>query len=140
MTPEQLRAAAIGLALLTVVLLGLAAKDWLAPTTGKESDSVERSGCQGGLILFLVSILLVGAILVTADLAGWNRDRAMWISMGTFLAALTLARPWWFWENYRARWLRGIIGDEATAVLYILLAGTCLWVGLNTNWTFGRHR
>ncbi len=140
MTPEQLRASAIGFALLTVGLLALAAKEWLAPSSAKKSDPAERSGCQGGLTLFLVSIVFVGGVLVTADLAGWDRDRAMWVSMGVFLGVLTLARPWWFWENYRARWLRGVIGDEATAVLYLVVAGICLWVGLNTNWTFGRHR
>ena len=34
-----------------------------------------------------------------------------------FLAVMTLTRPWWFWENYKAWWLRGLIGDEATASL-----------------------
>ena len=71
------------------------------PHDRKSPTRRSRSGCQGGLILFLVSMALVGGILVTADLAGWNRDRAMWVSMGAFLAALTLARPWWFWENYQ---------------------------------------
>jgi hypothetical protein len=50
---------------------------------------------------------------------------------------MTLARPWWFWENYRARWLRGLIGDEPTAGLYLVIAAAMIWVGLFTEWTFG---
>jgi hypothetical protein len=49
-----------------------------------------------------------------------------------------LTRPWWFWENWKARWLRGLIGDEATTVVYLALAAAMVWVGLCTGWTFGR--
>ena len=82
---------------------------------------------------------LVVSVLLAAELAGWNRDRALWISVGTFLGLMTLLRPWWFWENYRARWLRNLIGDEATLVVYLGIAAIMLWVGLNTDWTFGRR-
>jgi hypothetical protein len=39
----------------------------------------------------------------------------------------------------RARWLRELIGDEPTALLYLVVAGVMVWVGLFTDWTFGRH-
>jgi hypothetical protein len=52
---------------------------------------------------------------------------------------MTLLRPWWFWENYRARWLRNLIGDEATMLVYLGIAAIMVWVGLNTDWTFGRR-
>lgn len=85
-----------------------------------------------------VSALLLVALLALAAEAGWSRDRALWVGLGTFLALMTLTRPWWFWENWKARWLRGLIGDEATAVVYLALAAAMVWVGLHTGWTFGR--
>lgn len=35
--------------------------------------------------------------------------------------------------------MRGAIGDEATAAVYLALAAVMVWVGLYTNWTFGRR-
>jgi hypothetical protein len=70
---------------------------------------------------------------------GWSRDRALWVGFGAFLAIMTAIQPWWFWEHYKARWLRELIGDEATAMVYLLLAGVMLWVGLFTDWSFGRR-
>ena len=63
----------------------------------------------------------------------------LWVGFGTILTLLTLTRPWWFWDHYKARWLRDIIGDEATTLCYLLLAGVMVWVGLFTDWKFGRH-
>jgi hypothetical protein len=59
--------------------------------------------------------------------------------VGGLLAVMTLTRPWWFWENWRARWLRDLIGDEGTAFVYLALAAVMVWVGLYTDWTFGRR-
>lgn len=90
------------------------------------------------LTLLAVSVLVLGSLWAVAAQAGWSRDRVLWVGLGTFLALMTLTRPWWFWENWRARGLRKLIGDEATAVLYLALAGAMVWVGLFTDWTFGR--
>jgi len=87
----------------------------------------------------VVSLAWLGGLWVLADLFGWNRDRALWLGFAGFLALMTVLRPTWFWENYRARWLRGVVGDEGTALLYLLLAGIMVWVGLFTDWTFGRR-
>jgi hypothetical protein len=70
---------------------------------------------------------------------GWSVDRALWVGLGSMVGVLTLARPWWYWDNYRARWLRELIGDEATAAFYLLVAALMVWVGLFTDWTFGRR-
>ena len=86
----------------------------------------------------MTSLGWLGGLWVLADLFGWNRNRTLWLGFAGFLAAMTLVRPTWFWENYRARWLRGVVGDEGTALLYLLLAGAMVWVGLFTDWTFGR--
>ena len=53
---------------------------------------------------------------------------------------MTMLRPSWFWENYKARWLRNIIGDAATAAVYLAVAAIMVWIGLNTDWGFGRRR
>jgi len=63
----------------------------------------------------------------------------MWVGFGGFLAVMTILRPFWFWKNYRARWLRNLIGDEATAAVYLVFAAMMVWIGLNTNWGFGRR-
>jgi hypothetical protein len=137
--PEHLRIAAIVFAMVSLVLLALAVRQWSAPPSEGPSDERARNRWQGNLLLFLLSIGLVVSVLLAAELAGWNRDRALWISVGSFLGLMTLLRPWWFWENYRARWLRNLIGDEATMVVYLGIAAIMVWVGLNTDWTFGRR-
>ena len=63
----------------------------------------------------------------------------LWVGLGTFLAIMTVSRPWWFWENYRARWLRDVIGDRPTATFYLALSAVMVWVGLFTKWPFGRR-
>jgi hypothetical protein len=98
-----------------------------------------RSGFIGGLILLLVCALSVAILWLGAMELGWPRHRTLWVGVGAFLAVMTLARPWWFWDNYRARWLRGLIGDEPTAGLYLAVAAAMIWIGLFTEWTFGRH-
>jgi hypothetical protein len=76
---------------------------------------------------------------MVAPVVGWTQDRALWVGLGTALGILTLMRPSWFWENYKARWLRGLIGDAATALVYLALAAMMVWIGLATDWTFGRR-
>ena len=137
--PEHLRIAAITMALVSVVLLALAVGGWPGRDTEGESDSARRYGWRGNVLLFLISIGLVGSLWAVAAVVGWNRDRTLWVGLGAFLGLATLARPWWFWENYRARWLRNVIGDGATIMLYLAVAGMMVWVGLNTNLTFGRR-
>jgi hypothetical protein len=93
----------------------------------------------GNVVIFHVSVGLVGSVLAVARIAGWNRDRAMWVGAGGFLGLLTILRPWWFWENMKARWLRNLIGDTATAAVYLAFAAIMAWIGLNTDWGFGRR-
>ncbi|HYL28708.1 MAG TPA: hypothetical protein VEU27_02180 [Gemmatimonadales bacterium] len=97
------------------------------------------AGWRGGVILLGVSLLTLGALWALAAGFGWNRDRVLWVGLGAFLSLMTISRPWWFWENYKARWLRDAIGDGPTAFIYLLLSAILVWVGLFTNWTFGRR-
>jgi hypothetical protein len=63
----------------------------------------------------------------------------LWVGLGLGLTLMTVTRPWWFWENYKARWLRELIGDGTTTAFYLLVAAAMVWVGLFTDWKFGRH-
>ena len=139
MTPGHLKAAAIAFALLSLTLLAVAAGEWSSDRAEPEAAPEARSGWRGNLTLFAISLaILVGFLGLSREL-GWNRDRVLWVGLGNFLALMTLTRPWWFWENYRAQWLRNSIGDGATALLYLAIAGVMVWVGLYTSWTFGRR-
>jgi hypothetical protein len=138
-TPEHLRAGAIILALSSVALFAVAAREWSARRSETDAMDTGRDSWRGHVLLFLVSIASVAGVLAVAGIAGWNRDRAMWVGVGGFLGLLTMVRPWWFWENYKARWLRKLIGDGATAVVYLAIAAIMVWIGLNTDWGFGRR-
>jgi hypothetical protein len=116
----------------------LAANEWSESSDDPDRPQPSRSGFVGGMILFLVCALSVAILWLGAMELGWPRHRTLWVGVGAFLAVMTLVRPWWFWENYRARWLRNLIGDEPTAGLYLAIAAVMIWVGLFTEWTFGR--
>ena len=138
MSPIQAKTAIIALGLLSLVLVAAAVREW-SQDAEPDRPAPERSGWRGALILLAVSGATVGSLLVVAFSAGWARDRTLWVGVGGFLAVMTLTRPWWFWENWRARWLRDLIGDEGTAFVYLALAAVMVWVGLYTDWTFGRR-
>jgi len=131
---------AIVFALVSLLCLLLAGREWSrsrAPAT--ERPAVPGPGWPEGAVFLVASLSSLGALWVLADLFGWNRDRTLWLGFAGFLALMTVLRPTWFWENYRARWLRGVVGDEGTVLLYLLLAGIMVWVGFYTDWTFGRR-
>lgn len=133
--------AALALAVVSVVLVVVAFRELMAPGDESVSDTMARrgGGLPDGVILFGVCLLLLGGLVGGAAVFGWSRDRALWTGLGTFLALATLARPRWFWEHWKARWLRDLIGDEATALFYLAIAALMVWIGLFTDWTFGRR-
>ena len=125
---------------LSVVSVGFLVAAWRAwPGTSQDSTPSGRSAVQGNFILFGVSLLSVAFLLGVAAAGFWEENRTLWVGLGLFLVLLTVTRPWWFWENYKARWLRDLVGDEATTAFYLLVAAAMVWVGLFTNWKFGRH-
>ena len=130
----------IAFTLISLTFLVLALRAWRSEgLTVAARTRTERSQWRGALILTGVSLLSLAGVWLAAEAFGWRRDRALWVGLGTLLALGTVTRPWWFWDNYRARWLRGLIGDESTAFVYLLLAGVMVWVGMFTDWTFGRR-
>lgn len=139
MSPGHLKVAAIALTLLSLTLLIIAVRGWTSSRDQPATTSSTRAqrNWSGGLILFAVALVSVGALLAAAAVAGWPRDRTLWVGIGSFLALMTVSRPWWFWENWKARALRNVIGDAATMVVYLAVAGAMIWVGLATDWQFG---
>ena len=117
----------------------LAVDEWTERPDREDRPASARSGLRGALILVVVWLLALGSLWLAAGEFGWRRDRALWVGVGLFLAGMTLTRPWWFWESHKARWLRGHIGDEPTAGFYLAVAALMVWVGLFTEWTFGRR-
>lgn len=127
-----------------LVLAGVAGLVWAVrrsdPPRGSDpSGSSARLGWRDGLMGLTVTVLWIGALWALADLTGWSRDRTLWLGLGSFVATMTLLRPRWYWENYRARWLRDTIGDGATAAFYLVVAALMIGVGLFTRLTFGRR-
>jgi hypothetical protein len=129
--------AAYALAFVSLTLFVLSAGEW--PVPPPESDHPARAGWRGGVILFAVTLLLMGTLWATAAELGWNRDRVIWVGLGAFLALMTISRPWWFWQNYKARWLRDSIGDGPTTLVYRAFSAVPVSVGLYTDRTFGRR-
>lgn len=139
LTPAQARVAVIAFGLLSLIMVFAAANEWSARDEETDRPAPPRSGLRGGLILFAVSVLTVAGLWAAAPAMGWGRDRLLWVGVGGFLALMTVLRPWWFWENWKARGLRNAIGDGGTAIVYLALAAVMVWVGLFTDWTFGRR-
>lgn len=139
MAPEHLKATAMGLALVSLTLLAVATSDLSSRGSAPAAESRRRGGWRGTIRLFGVSMAVAGTLWLLAHEGGWSQDRVFWVGCGAFIGVLTLMRPWWFWENYRARWLRSTIGDKPTALLYLAVSAVCLWVGFFTDWTFGRR-
>ncbi|HET9983604.1 MAG TPA: hypothetical protein VFQ38_08450 [Longimicrobiales bacterium] len=91
--------------------------------------------------LGLVICLAVGAgLFLFAAAAHLPRDRVLYTGLGAGLILATLLRPAWFWEHPKARWLRNLVGDEATALFYLAVGGACVWIGVFTQLPFGRSR
>ena len=67
-------------------------------------------------------IALVVASIMVAHALRLDEDVVLGFSTSAALGALTIMRPWWFWQDHRARWARELIGDRATIVFYLLVA------------------
>ena len=130
---------AIILATVSIACLVWAVREW-SPSKRPSSDvPSDRNGWREGVFGLFITLLWFATLWIVADINSWSRDRTFWVGLGSFVAVMTVVRPRWYWNNYRARWLRDSIGDTATAAFYLLVAVLMIWVGLFTNWTFGRN-
>jgi hypothetical protein len=78
------------------------------------------------VLLGLAAFLWILAQLQTH--AGLDFAAGYWAGTGILFLILTLRRPWWFWDHPKARFVRDIIGDRGTTVLYVGIALTLLGV------------
>jgi hypothetical protein len=67
-------------------------------------------------------IALVIASILVAHALRLDEDVVLGFGMSAVLGTLTIMRPWWFWQDRRARWARKLIGDRATIGFYLLVA------------------
>jgi hypothetical protein len=95
----------------------------------------------------LWSALAASGIVALVEL-GYYLERSQGIYHGRFplavlgvgIAALTIVRPWWFWSHPKAMFLRGLIGDHSTALLYLLIAGVTVGSATVLPWPPGKLR
>jgi hypothetical protein len=126
-------------AIVCIACLVWAVREWGSAKQEASGPPPDRNTWREALFGLCITLLWLATIWVAADANGWGRDRALWLGFGSFVAVMTVIRPRWYWNNYRARWLRDLIGDTATAAFYLLVAALMIWVGLFTSWTFGRQ-
>ena len=69
---------------------------------------------------FILLAFATAAIALAALLQSWLGLRfwsGFFGSLAVIQAWCTWQLPWWFWEGWRARWLRSLIGDRATRIV-----------------------
>ena len=77
-----------------------------------------------------VVLLFFACAKVLETYAGIRSERTFLAGFGIGLTWCTLRKPWWFWGHWKAHFLRTIIGDAATTVVYMALAGLALYMAL----------
>jgi hypothetical protein len=86
--------------------------------------------------IYIGVAVLLGVFVVGKGIEarfGIQADRLFWVALGIGVGWCTAKRPWWYWEHPKAKFLRNLIGDRATIVVYGLLAIGMIAVGLFTN-------
>ena len=87
-----------------------------------------RRGLLIATALFLVFAALARALAVYA---GISEDRTLVAAFGLALGWCTLRKPWWFWDHWKAGFVRGLIGDQATTIVYLVFAALLLYAALS---------
>ncbi len=87
-----------------------------------------RRGLLIATALFLVFAALARALAVYA---GISEDRTLVAGFGLALGWCTLRKPWWFWDHWKAGFVRGLIGDQATTIVYLVFAALLLYAALS---------
>ena len=90
MAPAHVKLAAISLAVVSVVFFTRAATEWPRLEADSAAEAAARSARRGAVILLIVSLLLLGGLWELAEPLGWDRDRALWVGFGAFLAVMTM--------------------------------------------------
>jgi hypothetical protein len=92
-----------------------------------ESDRRGPTLRRGLLIGTAIVLLVVAAAVALEAYAGIDVDRTFLAGFGVAAAWCTLRKPWWFWGHWKAHFLRSIVGDAATTVIYLAIAALALY-------------
>lgn len=66
----------------------------------------------------------------TNEKGKYTMDAIILIIAGLFTLILTILKPGFFWNHRKAIALRKRIGDGATSIIYLVIGGFCLIVGV----------
>ena len=78
----------------------------------------------GGVLVFLaIAVALQEFVRIPVE-------RTLLIGFGIGLAWGATAKPWWFWEHWKAQFLRKLIGDNAVVALYLVMALLLLYAAV----------
>ena len=99
-------------------------------------DSTERyrrgKGYILGVYLGMIVVLLVGSWGL-ARVLDLQFDRVFLVVGGFLTLGGTWLRPWWFWEHPKALFLRRILGDSGTALVYTIIGMGMVYLGFFTT-------
>jgi hypothetical protein len=108
------------------------------------SPSVSSAGLWGSLKLVALILAAIAALLLlSAAGSSWFKldfDATYWIAAGAIILALTLIRPWWFWNHPYAALVRSLLTDRGAIVLYLALAGIVTITGVRRQLAIARAR
>ena len=78
-------------------------------------------------------IALITATLLIAYIFSLQSDRVFFVVGGGFTLVGTWWRPWWFWEHPKAHFIRGLIGEAGTTLVYTAVGLGMIYIGLFTS-------
>jgi len=105
---------AVGLVLSTSIAVGAGVGAFFARDDERLGSLIFRIVLLFGL--GMSGVIVLGHILEATT--GFAEGRTFLMSFGIFIAICTWRKPWWFWNHAKAKFLRDLIGDAATTLVY----------------------
>jgi hypothetical protein len=87
-----------------------------------------------------VIVFGIGLAFQVSSRFGVDLDAALGFEVGLLLAIVTIKRPWWFWNHPKATFLRDIVGDTATIIVYLAIAAAFMFISVRRQVTIARTR
>jgi len=105
------------------------------------SPEHESAAVWAAVRYFLTIFVLFGVLLGISLVTGWDDTLVFTAGGGLAIIVATLKRFDIFWEHPKALWLRGLIGDRWTTLVYVAVGvGFIVWAGYRaTGLSVARH-